>query len=85
MSSLDLSKVPKERWAGALAMALLQYFERAPQALFDLVSDGEEAFVKNGKSTDRMGLQPEHYRECFKILRKRALRLGLDRRLLKHH
>lgn len=78
--SLDLSKVPKERWAGALAMALLKYFEGFPPALFALVEAGEEKFVKDGKKTDAYNLSEHHYRKCFKILRRKARDMGFDPR-----
>lgn len=78
---LDLKKVPKERWAHVLYMALLKYFEPAPMALFALVEDGEDKFVKQGKATDSMGLKEHHYRAVFKKLRRRAKRMGMDQRV----
>jgi hypothetical protein len=77
---LDLAKIPKERWAGALAMLLT---ERLPaNVLFDIVRGGEAKFIKEGMRTDRFGLKRDHYRACFRQLHRNAKDMGFDERLL---
>lgn len=82
--TLDLKKIPRERWAGALAMLLAQTFAQDPPALFRLVADGEDAFATLGKKTDRFGITEKEYRGIYRKLRTRAKNMGLDVRLLKH-
>lgn len=80
MSDVDFKQIPKELWAQSLAHALLKYFEPQPTALFALVDAGQKKFVKDGLNSDKFGLGADHYRQCFKILRKRAWALGLPKK-----
>lgn len=69
--------VPPERWAGALAMALLSQLDL--NGLFNLVTEGEKTFVKHCMDNDQLGLKKDHYRDCFKKLRRRAIQLGYSK------
>lgn len=69
MSPLDLEKVPRERWAGALAMTLLNGFrgggDAGAVALAEIVAGGRAKFVRVGLRTDRFGLRRKDYERIF--------------------
>ena len=81
----DPNKVPKERWAHALYMSLMEYFEKANAhpALFDLVMAGQDKFIKDGLASDKFGLNRDHYKSVYKKLRKAAMKMGMDPRKYK--
>lgn len=74
---LDLNKIPRERWARALCMILVESMTRAPEALLHVIDQGEAKFVRAGQTTDRYGITKDEYRWIFKQLKHEARRLGL--------
>lgn len=75
-----LKDVPRERWAGALAMLLLKGFQAHPDVLIALVTQGEDKFVQVGQMTDRYGLVKSDYRKIYRRLARAAARLGYSTR-----
>jgi hypothetical protein len=79
MDGVDLKSIPPERWAGALAMAILAKISE--DGLRDLVLEGKAKFVKtaieHGAQSERFGLKREHYEQCYSKLARRAKALGL--------
>lgn len=76
-----LKDVPRERWAGALAMLLLKGFTDHPDVLLALVVQGEARFVAVGVATDRHGLTKGDYRQIYRRLARAATRLGYATRI----
>lgn len=78
MTAEDVLKdVPRERWAGALAMLLIKGFTDHPDALITLVIQGVDKFVAIGVQTDRYGLTKSDYRKIYHKLARAASRMGL--------
>lgn len=80
MQSLDITKIPRERWAGALAMLL----GSNPELVLAILQGGEDEFVKNGRKTDVYGITESEYRDIYRKLAKKAKRWGVDPRVTKH-
>lgn len=73
-----LKAIPRERWAGALAMLLVQGMTSNPMAFTQLVVQGEDVFVAAGVRTDQYGLTRREYKHIYRRLCRAAKRLGLS-------
>lgn len=78
MSGVDLAKIPKERWAVAAGMVMMQCFTSEPLLLLDIVAKGEDKFVREAIKTDTLGLHRDDYKRIFGLLAQHARKLGYN-------
>ena len=71
--TVDLSQVPREKWAGALALTLIARWESHPDILFGVVDQGEAKFVTTATAADNPhGLTKDDFRKIFRKLARKA-------------
>ena len=72
MSKSDLAKF---NWAGKAAEVFLRCFSTNPILLGNIVSAGEDKFVRNAIMTDTLSITRAQYRRIFRMLRRKSVQL----------
>lgn len=63
--SFDAKRIPRERWARALAHIIVEGSQENPLLLFEIAAGGRAAFVKRGLATDLYWLKAADYEDVY--------------------
>jgi hypothetical protein len=69
LNAKQFASIPRQRWAEALGVMMVNGLQQQPQLLFEIVSQGEATFVRKAYAVDEVGFARADYKRVFRMLK----------------